>query len=398
MGPSRWGLLPQDIKKLIVEKEWLNLVNLKSRLLGKRTFPIKINLKAPDGRMAVDNLPSFREFIESWKSYPHQNFVEWETKSYRSLGEQRVPRFFMLHSIQDLILALGKEAEVRSEVWRVNMAPLLELPRDGIYPVLVKHLSTIEGISYQDCLLLKELMAQLSLNMGVGGYLRALPLVGVDTKFVENYQLLISDILDAIYDGEVSRKGGLLGWLGCLENPKGWICVRPLCSDAESKMGGFPILQLSIDVLSRCGLPATNILVVENMQSGLGLPRLDNTIAVFGGGKNVAWMSADWLKNKQVAYWGDIDTWGLSILSDVRAKLPTVTPLMMNIETIENFQERMVIEPESVDLCPSGLNDAEKEVFFGLKSGRFKLSRLEQERLSPDYIYLKLNEWLSQQS
>lgn len=396
MERSKWGLLPADIDSLILEKEWLNPRNLKSRLLGKRPFPIKINLKAPDGRMAVDDLPYFQKFIESWKLYPHQNFIEWETKSFRSLGEQHIPRFFILHSIQDLILAIGKDAEERSDVWRVNMAPLLKLPGNDIYPVLVKHLSTVENIPYKDCLLLKNLTEQLSPNMGAGDYLRAVPLVGVDTKFLENYQPLISDILDAIHGGDVSRKGGLLDWLGCFENPKGWICVRPLCSDAENRMGSFPIMQLSIDVLSSCELPATNILVVENMQSGLGLPRLDDTIAVFGGGKNVAWMGADWLKNKQVAYWGDIDTWGLSILSDVRAKLPSVTPLMMDIATTENFQERMVIEPEPVDLCPSELTDAERELFFGLKSGRFTSSRLEQERLSPDYIHRKLDEWLSQ--
>ena len=153
-------------------------------------------------------------------------------------------------------------------------------------------------------------------------------------------------------------------------------------------------MQLSIDVLSHYELPASNILVVENMQSGLGLPRLNDTIAVFGGGKNIAWMDADWLKTKQVAYWGDIDSWGLSILSDVRAKLPTVTPLMMNLETIKNFEERMVVEPEPVDSCPIELNDSEKEIFFGLKSGRFQSSRLEQERLSADYILLKLQQWL----
>lgn len=395
MERSKWGLLPHDIDSFILKKEWSNLTNLKSRLLGKRPFPIKVNLKVPDGRMAVYDLKYFQKFIEAWKLYPHQKFVEWGTKNYRSFGEHRIPRFFILHSIQDLILAIGKDAKERSNAWRVNMAPLIELLGNDIYSVLVKHLKTIEEILHKDCLLLKDLIKQLSPNMGAGGYLRALPLVGVDTKFLESYQPLISDILNTIHDGEVSRKGGLLNWLGCLENPNGWICVRPLCSDAESKMGCFPILKLSIDVLSSCDLPAANILVVENIQSGLGLPKLDDTIAVFGGGNNVAWMSADWLKNKQVAYWGDIDTWGLSILSDVRAKLPSVTPLMMDIETIENFQELMVIEPKPIESCPPELNDAEREVFFGLKSGRFKSSRLEQERISPDYIGLKLDEWVS---
>jgi len=391
----KWGLQPQDILGQLIQKEWRHSANLKSRLLGTRGFPLKINLKVPDGKMAVNDLKHFQGYIESWKSYPNQKFIEWELKPYRVLCEQRIPRTFILHNFQDLILAIGKKAEERSQLWKVNMAPLLQLHGGHIYPVLVKHLSTIEEITLNESILLKSLVGQLSPNMGAGAYLRALPIEGVDTKFLENHQSLISDLLDAIHDGDISRKGGLLEWLGCLENPKGWVCVRPLCSNSETKMGGLPIMQLSIDVLKRYQLPANNILVVENMQSGLALPRLKDTIAVFGGGKNVAWMEANWLKSKRVAYWGDIDTWGFSILSDVRTKLCTVTSLMMDLETIKAFEERMVVEPEPFDSCPAELEDSEREIFFGLKSGRFRSSRLEQERLSPDYILQRIHEWLS---
>lgn len=154
-------------------------------------------------------------------------------------------------------------------------------------------------------------------------------------------------------------------------------------------------MQLPLDVLRSHELPATNILVVENIQSGLGLPRLNDTIAVFGGGNNVAWMDAEWLKKKRVAYWGDIDTWGLAILSDVRAKHTEVTSMMMDVETILRFEELMVAEEKHVDTCPAMLNAAERALFFGLKAGRFRTARLEQERISPDYILLKIQEWLS---
>jgi hypothetical protein len=392
---SSQALLPADVTHMITKREWDNSVNLKSRLLGNRLFPIRIGLKPPAGRAVIDDLSHFQKFVSQWNTYPNQQWIEWETRHYRSLSEQRIPKALVLNNIQDLIDFVGEKAKIKGQLWKNNMTPLLTLPGDGIYPVLVQHLARVESMTVNECQLLKNLISQLSANMGVDRYLRALPLVGVDTKFLENHQPLVSSLLDVIHDGALSQAGGLLNWLDCLDNPKGWICVRPLCEMTKQNMAGFPILQLSNNVLRQHSLPATNILVVENIQSGLGLPNLPDTIAVFGGGKNVAWMNAEWLKNKRVAYWGDIDSWGLSILSDVRAKLPEVTALMMDHETLEMFKDRMVIEPESVDKIPPDLNKLEQQLFIELTSANSGLSRLEQERLSSDYIQLKLEAWIS---
>ena len=389
-----WGLLPSDVKQLILKREWHNDAGLKARLLDRKPFPIRIGLKPPEGRSAIADMAHFQRFIGEWRSYSYQNFIQWESRSYRALSEQTVPKSFVLNSVKELIEFVGDEAIHRSQVWTTNMSPLLNVNAD-IYPALVKHLGTIEQMSASDAVLLTNLTGQLSPNMGVGQYLRALPLVGVDTKFLENYQVLIADVLDVLHGDKVSNAGGLLAWLGCLKNPSGWLTVRPLCESVKAKTGGFPVLQLPGDVLNQQELPATNILVVENMQSGLGLPPLPDTIAVFGGGKNVSWMTADWLKTKRVCYWGDLDTWGLSILSDVRSKLSAVTPLMMDIETLHLYEERMVIEPAPVENCPGFLTEPEEQIFYGLKSGAFQGSRLEQERLSPDYILDKLKAWVS---
>lgn len=130
------------------------------------------------------------------------------------------------------------------------------------------------------------------------------------------------------------------------------------------------------------------------MESGLGLPFLPDTIAVFGGGKNVAWMEAEWLRTKNVAYWGDLDTWGLAILSDVRSKLPTITVLMMDQDTLQRHKDRMVEERKSVDNVPEFLTASETEIFLKLKNTDKLISRLEQERLSPDYVKANLEAWI----
>ncbi|VAW48429.1 FIG005429: hypothetical protein [hydrothermal vent metagenome] len=390
---SSWGLLPSEIRTLILKREWNNEPRLKARLLNRTPFPIRIGLKPPTGRSAIADITHFQAFITEWRSYPVQKQICWESRHYRAISEQNVPTFFELENLKELIEFVGKEAHQRSEKWMENMAPML-LISEALYPTLVKHLKTIEQMHFSDAELLSRLIPQLSFQMGVGQYLRALPLVGVDTKFLETYQAFISDILDALHNDAITESGGLLEWLGCLKNPKGWLTIRPLCKKAKAGLAGFPVMQLHSDVLREHALPATHILVVENMQSGLGLPFMKDTIAVFGGGKNVSWMDANWLKSKQVAYWGDIDSWGLNILSDVRAKLNSVKAIMMDSETIKQHEDRMVLEPKPLEYLPQCLTESEAQLFLDLKNRHYVNTRLEQERLSPDYIHNKLNAWL----
>jgi len=389
-----WGLLPADVRALVLKREWNNDAGLKARLLNRKPFPIRIGLKPPAGRSAIADMTHFQKFISEWRSHLPQKTIQWEVRRYRVLSEQTVPTFFIIENIKELLEFVGNQALQRSEKWTENMSPLLSVS-DDFYPVLVKHLKTFDSIRLSDARLLSRLVKQLSSQMGAGQYLRALPLVGVDTKFLENYQALISDVLDVQHDGEITASGGLLEWLGCLKNPRGWLTIRPLCENVKANIGGFPVMQLHSDVLREHALPANNILVVENMQSGLGLPLLKDTIAVFGGGKNVSWMDASWLKSKRVGYWGDIDSWGLSILSDVRSKLPSVKAIMMDTETLSQYEGRMVVEPESLDQQPGFLTDSEVQIFSNLKTGYYLGSRLEQERLSPDYIRIKLEAWVN---
>ncbi|MCO6413242.1 MAG: hypothetical protein J5I92_10895 [Thiogranum sp.] len=388
-----WGLLPDVVDRLVRKREWNNAANLKARLLGDRPFPIRIGLKPPSGRSAISDLAHFQLFVEQWKAFSRQDWVEWDDRSYRALSQQRIPVALVLQSVQDLIDFLGDEARQRSRIWAANMQPLTAVAGSGMYPVLVKHLGTVEEMSVDECVLLKTLVDQLHAGMGAEHYLRSLPLTGVDTKFLENHQQLVADVLDVVHEGAITASGGLLEWLECLDSPKGWLWVRPLSESVKARLGGFPVMRLSTSDLRRHALDAGRVLVVENVQSGYGLPVLDDTVAVFGGGNNVAWLDAPWLKAKRVAYWGDIDTWGLKILGAVRARLPEVVPLMMDEATLERFRERAVTEPESVESLPENLTSAESRLFEELKAGAL---RLEQERLPPDYISTRLLAWLSE--
>ncbi|ERP95643.1 hypothetical protein Q666_05805 [Marinobacter sp. ES-1] len=400
MSDRSWGLMPRDVIERLREKEWYQRRALKARLKGERPFPVSVSLKPPRGQEAVSDLEHFHRFVSAWRAFPNQGCVQWESQSFRQLSVQRVPVRFRVADIGTLAELLGEQEQTALGNWERRIGNILAQPfaqdekiQRGLFSALVDNLEALTSFTEDELGLLVGLVPQLKAGLGGGRYLRALPLTQVDTKFVEQNLHLIECLLDVLWRGEVSASGGLLAWLTCIENPKGWLFVRPLCDSSQTALGGLPILQMDTATLLAVELPASNILVVENVQSGLGLPPLDNTIAVFGGGKNVSWLSAPWLQAKNVGYWGDIDSEGFAILSDARRRCKNIESIMMDEQVVEKFTSRMVDEPNSVDAPPAYLEEQESRLFHKLRQGDFAKPRLEQEKLAADFIFQRLRCW-----
>lgn len=387
-----WGLLPQDVIEQLRKREWDHAANLRKRLLGERALPIRIGLKPPAGSDALADLQHFQSWIDAWRQWPAQAQLNYEQRNYRQIGRHTVPITITMASIEELALCLGAHAVARQQHWACRMAPVLEID-ETLYPVLVRNLASVESLSCADAQLLARALEQLRPQMGRGLYLRALPIKRVDTKFVELHQQLLADLLDQQNHGAVSAAGGLRAWLGCCEHPRDWLHVRPLCPLTTARLAGLAILRLPSEVLLQTPLPAKRILIIENVQSGLALPPLADTIAVFGGGNNLRWTQTHWLSERRVAYWGDIDTWGLKFLSDVRQRVATIDALMMDRATLDQFAERAVIEPSPYSEEPTALRNEERALYHYLRSGCDGARRLEQERLDADYINAQLRAW-----
>ncbi len=387
-----WGVLPEDVRQRLKLREWDHSQHLRQRLLGGRAFPFQINLCPPTGKQALDNMERFHAFIASWRDWPNQAQLQWKQRRYLQLGEYRVPSTLTIGSIQELIESLGEGAKRRAKQWQQLMAPILGV-NQKFYAVLVKQLYKLETLSCHDASLIALLLPQLKQGMGHQCYLRALPIIGVDTKFLETHQSLISALLDEVHGGEIVRSGGLVVWLGCIDMPKDWLWVRPLCAETRKALGGVSIMKIPTETLIANPLPGECILVVENEQSGYALPELENTVAVFGGGRNLAWMDADWLRHKKIIYWGDLDSWGFVLLADARKRQPHLVSMLMDRETVLLHRDRMVEEPEPYFGLPDELSEAEQQLYLELRDGVYGNTRLEQERISADHICSWLSGW-----
>ena len=98
-------------------------------------------------------------------------------------------------------------------------------------------------------------------------------------------------------------------------------------------------------------------------------------------------LDAEWMKKRDIYYFGDLDEHGLEILSIFRSRYPKTKSLMMDSETYLTFKDYWVkgISVESENVF-SNLTKDELELLYALRRNAPDHSRLEQERISQEYI------------
>jgi hypothetical protein len=93
------------------------------------------------------------------------------------------------------------------------------------------------------------------------------------------------------------------------KRPSVLLRLRVLDPVLRQHFGGLCEICAGVDELAQMVLPASRILVVENLQSALALPDLPQTIAFASLGKGVGLLAhIPWVRSASIDYWGDIDT------------------------------------------------------------------------------------------
>ena len=99
------------------------------------------------------------------------------------------------------------------------------------------------------------------------------------------------------------------------------------------------------------------------------------------------------LRKKRVAYWGDIDTWGLSFLAKARTTLPDIQALLMTHDVFDQHRHRAVNEPVIAETTPPrALHPSEISLYERLLAE--PRGRLEQEFLSTGFVHQAVHSWI----
>jgi len=216
-------------------------------------------------------------------------------------------------------------------------------------------------------------------------YVRSLPLA-LPTKFIERHQSALRPLLNWLIPEHIRgeetdffRRFYLL-----LEEPS--IKIRFL--DAALRLHSA-VSQLSIWVseFQQLSLAVRRVYIIENLTSFLAFPAVPDAVAIWGGGFAVSLLAgADWLAEKQLFYWGDIDAHGFQILAQLRAHYPAAQSVLMDAATLaahHRGERGGEFQPAELPL----LTIAEQALYQGLLCTNH---RLEQEKLPLAYVAHRL--------
>ncbi|WP_426225054.1 Wadjet anti-phage system protein JetD domain-containing protein [Pseudarthrobacter sp. DSP2-3-2b1] len=253
-------------------------------------------------------------------------------------------------------------------------------------------------------------------NPGPGIYVRQLSLAGVHTKFVETHRAVIGELAgvllatadaldpamdpaeDAVLTESPAEPGSLLGLApartpaarfaaghGFLHPPE---LVRFRLLDPDMQLlGQARDLAVTAEAFSTLDLPVQKVLITENLVNFLALPARPDTLAIYGGGYGFSSLrDAEWLRNCEVLYWGDLDTHGFRILDQLRAVHPHVASVLMDQATLLAHRDVWGTEPAPSRAALTRLTAGESALYDALRGDTFGTAvRLEQELIRWDW-------------
>jgi len=370
--------------------EWTSLADLRAqlerlwsngRLLADgRLFPLELKLRRPTARELSERFAEVRTWIRSLEYEPAFR-IEWAEIDHRVLGRNRVPARVCVAERSDALRLIGREEE--AERFRALVAVTAEE-----FPQLNgwlerKPLAALEQAADWERIL--EVLRWFRAHPRSGRYLRQLDVSGVDTKFIEMRKPLLAELLDVVIPPAPCAPGPR--WFerryGLATKP---LQVRFRVLDRRLAIRGLTDMSVRLDELATVDLAAQRVYITENEINGLAFPEVPDSIVVFGLGYGVESLAAiPWLNQRDLRYWGDIDTHGFCILNRLRASFPSVRSFLMDRGTLLAHKPLWVREENPYRGELIHLTADEQEVYRELQG-----VRLEQERIPYGWLVRSL--------
>ncbi len=387
---------PQALAAKLAQ-QWNSADWRERQLLGTTAaWPLTLSIGQPDPAVFLNDATALRSHLQQWRAVEGLGLgnVQWQERRYRGSSDAiAVPTHWQLAKPSQCIAAIrhfkvAGHAQVHSDYARLSTL-IAGVDRPGFQRLLVRRLVQWRDTPADAVIAAAHMALQLKPGCAQGKPLRALAVQGNDSKFFERHASLLTALLDERFDGEASRQG-LVGFLGALPEDDHWLLIAPLAA------GLLPFAQMRVRAseLLATPLPSHRILLVENERSLHQLPRpVANTIAVLGAGLNLGWLAAPWLQERTVAYWGDLDTWGLHMLAIARGHVAHLHALLMNAATFSAHQHLAVAEPVHAPDTVAG-TWTPKEEALALHLRAQDKGRLEQEFLPAEAVHSAVRAWV----
>lgn len=373
-------ITPKEIK----DKTERKYISFLQSLVEQKSFE-KLVIRG-DKSYTKSSLPEFEKEIQHIVSQSKEKkgfgyILEFQQVKTKHLGTQDLPTSIYFDTEKDFLKFLGKEKEV--ELFKTSVEKIIEaFPKLKEWAVKNPTKINANQTEWESILKVCQLFQK---NPKPNMYIRELP-IKAHTKFIERNQSVIKELLDVLISEHINTEEKQFEKRFNLKYAEPQIRFKILDKEISQKFFlGLDDVAIPVSQFESLNLPIKKVLVVENkttLYTTLTLPKMNNTIAIFGSGYSVYNLkSVSWFTNLKLLYWGDIDVQGFEILSQFRNYFPQTQSVLMDKETFEKFFENDKGTPTNVS-TKLNLTDKEQQLYDTLKTNNW---RLEQEKIPFDY-------------
>jgi hypothetical protein len=225
-------------------------------------------------------------------------------------------------------------------------------------------------------------------NPDSGFYPRQLPIAGLDTKWLEKHQKIITSL--AAYLLGRSDLDRDFYQICSLKKRPNMVRLKVLDPQLRKHFGGLNYILTPLSQLAELQIEPRVIMIIENLETGLAFEDLPETIVIFGHGNDLQFLSEiPWILSAgEHYYWGDIDLAGLAMLSRARKIIPSLQSFLMDESTLLAHIKLWGKDDSKATNETLCLNDEELNLFTALNENRFgDKVRFEQERIAWDLAW-----------
>jgi len=364
-------LTPTDIVEAAGRK-WSAV--LRAEATGDAMFPLHIPFGRP--KTTADFAVLKRE-IEALAAAPLPWKIEWQSVKTRKWGQQRWPARIVFDSAEALAAALNRSGELREVRAAIQSArelcpclePWLRLRADRIAEYVDDWSGLLSVCKYFDE------------HPGPGCFARQIPLP-IGTKFIEEHAGILRELLDVVLGDRVNASGETFGERYQLLVDPPQIRFRFLDRELQRRVE-WPVSDCAVALPALAALDwnIDRVVIVENRDVFLCLPKVCGTLAVFGSGKAASLLAAcEWMRTADVVYWGDCDEAGFGILSSLRGNFPHLRSLLMDYEAWSRWKHLATLGRRDTTARDTHLEPSERAALKEILTGPWML---EQERIPP---------------
>ncbi len=383
----RWTT-PTDLQAQ-VHKLWDRGLLLASVAGGESVFPRRLALKGPDSRALGERFSEVRDWIAGLGANEGLYRIEWRSVNHRVLGANRIPSAIWIDTLEQALGLIGKH---RAAERFAGMVERTRETRAELIPWLAKRPLRALALAEEWPQLL-AIVDWLSKHPRPEVYLRQVDLPGVHTKLIEGHRGVLAEFFDLVLPEEAidATHTGAFGFCrryGFLDKPARvrfrmldpTVRLLPMASDQD--------ITLTQAAFSSLAPPVTTVFITENEINFLAFPNVRDSMVIFGAGYGFAnLIAAHWLQEKNILYWGDIDTHGFAILNQLRGFFPHTVSFLMDRETLLAHRQFWGSEPQPQTGDLLRLTTEEQALYDQLRQHTWGVSvRLEQEKIGFRYL------------